>query len=137
MRISSNSFFWIAWAFIVSVMTGIGIIMSNEEMSQYKILIIIGISSVVFIILIIRSISIWKSHTPGLPSEDEFSNNIRLHAGYQAFKWSMKIWVFMFILFQFYPAGIRTTLGLGILGASVMYGICRLYYARTGNFDLE
>jgi hypothetical protein len=69
----------------------------------------------------------------GSPSEDEFTNLAKLYAGSRAFLGSIYLWFLIFI-FQASFSDREEMLGIGILGSSLIYGICLWYYKSTASF---
>ena len=72
----------------------------------------------------------------GAPAEDEFTELAKLHAGSQAFMYSMWLW---FVIFIFHTSfqNQEEMLGIGILGSVALYGLCLWYYRATAEFAHE
>jgi len=70
----------------------------------------------------------------GAPAEDEFTKSAKIHAGNQAFIYSMYLWLLIF-LFNSSFAKNETMLGIGILGSGLIYGISLWHIKSTGEFN--
>jgi hypothetical protein len=70
----------------------------------------------------------------GQPEFDELSAQIKLHAGSKAFLTSLYLWLVIFMLNDSFTNN-EEMLGIGILGASAIYGLYYWYYKSTGNFS--
>ncbi len=68
----------------------------------------------------------------GRISEDELSRLARLNAGHAAFMMSMVLWLAIFAVQNVFDST-RTMLGTGILGQCGFYGICLVFFNRTGS----
>ena len=69
----------------------------------------------------------------GSPAEDEFTKLAAVYAGHQAFVYSMYLWLLIFIFNSSFTKN-ETMLGIGILGATLIYGISLWYFTTTGEF---
>ena len=74
-----------------------------------------------------------KDAQTGSPAEDEFTQLAKLHAGSQAFLYSMYLWLLIFI-FNTAFTETEEMLGVGILGSALIYGLCLWYFRTTGTF---
>jgi len=70
----------------------------------------------------------------GSPAEDEFTKLTKIHAGSQAFLYSMYLWFAIFI-FHTRFRNQEEMPGIGILGSAAIYGGCLLYYRSKGGFE--
>jgi hypothetical protein len=106
----------------------------HESEAMLKIIIaalIIVIGSVSFILKLIKRRQDLQS---GAPAEDEFTTMAKLHAGSQAFLYSMYLWLLIFVFNTTFSKN-EEMLGIGILGSSLIYGICLWYFKSTGSFN--
>ena len=67
----------------------------------------------------------------GAPAEDEFTQLAKLHAGSQAFMYSLYLWLLIFVFNSSFSNN-EEMLGVGILGSSLIYGLCLLYFRSMG-----
>jgi len=70
----------------------------------------------------------------GSPVEDEFTKLTKIHAGSQAFLYSIYLWFAIFIFHTSFTNQ-EEMLGIGILGMAAIYGGCLLYYRSKGGFS--
>ncbi|MBU1719466.1 MAG: hypothetical protein KKA07_10400 [Bacteroidetes bacterium] len=70
----------------------------------------------------------------GAPVEDEFIKLAKVYAGNQAFRYSMYLWLLIFV-FNSSLTKNETMLGIGILGSALIYGISLWYFKTTGEFN--
>ena len=108
----------------------------HESGATLKILIaalIILIGSASFILKLIKR---RRDIQSGAPAEDEFTNMARVHAGSQAFLYSMYLWLLIFIFNTSFTSN-EEMLGIGVLGSGLIYGLCLWYFKSTGAFHEE
>ena len=108
----------------------------HESGAMLKILIaalIILIGSASFILKLIKRRQDIQS---GAPAEDEFTNMAKVHAGSQAFLYSMYLWLLIFIFNTSFTSN-EEMLGIGVLGSSLIYYLCLWYFKSTGAFHEE
>ena len=99
-----------------------------------KMLAIAGLIVAGLVVTLIRSLQNARDISRDIPVEDEMSQVLKLHAGAQAFQLSMYLWLFIF-LFHRYLGEPETLLGMGILGAGAVYGLCWLYFRFYGEIN--
>ena len=73
-----------------------------------------------------------KDLMAGLPPDDELSEQIKYHAGYNAFITSLYIWFCLFLLKDMVPDH-DTLFGLGVLLPAVIFMVGRSYLGRNFN----
>ena len=100
----------------------------------------IGIASLAVLIgayAFIRQILTRKrDQKQGVPAEDEFTVQAKLHAGNQAFHYSLYLWFLIFIFHTSF-SNQEEMLGIGILGSALIYGISLWYHKSSGDFSAE
>ena len=119
----------------LSVLIGLFYYLGNNEFNR---------SSKIIAILIITICSLglylyneWKKKQDiknDILLDDEMSIKSKVYAGNKTFQFSMILWVVIFIFHESFTEP-ETMLGLGILGSTLIYGSCLLYYKTTQNFD--
>jgi hypothetical protein len=98
----------------------------------------IGIA--ILTLLIGTAAFIWKTITKqrnietGAPAEDEFTKLAKVHAGNQAFLYSMYLWLLIFVFNDSFTKN-ETMIGIGILGSALIYGISLWYFRTTAEFN--
>ncbi|MFC2064250.1 hypothetical protein ACFLXB_04040 [Chloroflexota bacterium] len=83
-----------------------------------------------------KAIARRKDLVSGVPAEDEFTQQAKLHAGNRAFHASMLLWLLIFI-FQTSFSKTQEMLGVGVLGSAAIYGLFLWYFRSTGKFNEE
>ena len=83
---------------------------------------------------IMKTINKKKNIKSGAPAEDEFSKLAKVYAGNQAFRYSMYLWLLIFIFNSSFTKN-ETMLGIGILGSTLIYGISLWYFKTTGKIN--
>lgn len=99
---------------------------------------IIGISILTLLIgvaaIIHETINKKRNLETGAPAEDEFSKLAKVHAGNQAFLYSMYLWLLIFVFNSYFTKN-ETMIGVGILGSALIYGISLWYFKTSGEFN--
>jgi hypothetical protein len=106
----------------------------HEPNAPLKIIIVILTAGIGIFAWIKNVIDKKRNLDEGSPAEDEFTKLTRIHAGSQAFLYSMYLWFAIFI-FHTRFTNQEEMLGIGILGMSVIYGGCLLCYRSKGGFS--
>ena len=105
----------------------------NENPSSRVKIILIGIIGLTlaggFLVNAYRRMS---DRSKGRSPDDEFTELARLNAGHAAFMMSLVLWLVIFAAQGFFDST-RTMLGTGILGQCGFYGICLVFFNRSGS----
>ena len=98
---------------------------------------IIAILTISFGSLALYLFNWWRERNDiknGIPAEDELTVKSKVYAGNKTFQFSMILWSIIFVFHETFTEP-ETMLGTGILGSTLIYGACLLYYKPTQNFD--
>jgi len=128
-----DGLFWVASAIVFGVMV---LLLMWEKSGENKLMVIAIVSVLVaFVTIVWKGIAWRKNRITGFQRDDEFTKLALLHAGYQAYLYSMSLWLVLFVLKIYFT---KTELvGIGILGSALFFGICLWYYRRNGVTSAE
>ena len=107
-------------------------ILNEYGSSRLKIALIGSVGTGLLIIYLVNARRRLSDRVKGRISEDELSRLARLNAGHAAFMMSMVLWLAIFAVQNVFDST-RTMLGAGILGQCGFYGICLVFFNRTGS----
>lgn len=113
------------WAAVIFFMV------TTETTPDFKIYLIVILVSVLPLIPLYRGYRARQDEKANIPLEDEMSRLLQIHAGAYAFRYSMMSWFAIFIFRDKFP-DTEEMLGIGILAAATIYGLCWLYMNRNG-----
>ncbi len=106
-------------------------LLGYQEGLSIKITAILGLSLILMIIPLYRSLKNAQDRKADRPLEDEMSRMLEIHAGAYAFRYSMISWFAIFIFRDKIPDP-EELLGIGILAAGAIFGLCWLYFKQKG-----
>ncbi len=72
----------------------------------------------------------------GIPIEDERTRQIEIYAGHHAFRYSLILWVLVFLSHRFFPQNDNPLL-IGLLGPLVIYSLCYAILKHWGRIGAE
>jgi hypothetical protein len=97
-------------------------------------LFIFALIIIIAAVALIRALKKDKEHKAGIPAEDELTYKIKYKAGYIAYRASMYMWLFIFLLKDKFPS-IEAMLGGGILLSAVISVIANIVTKRRFNAE--
>ena len=112
------------WTFIVNES-------DSETLKGLDLFLTIAIAAIAVVALILTRIK-RKELAEGQPEEDELSKMLKYKAGYQAYMWSMYMWLFIFIVKDKFP-NIESMIGGGILISVVLFYTSQYLVKRDFN----
>jgi hypothetical protein len=97
----------------------------------------IGIAALIIVLgtgsFVWKTIQRKRDIEAGASADDEFTEKVKLHAGSQAFLYSLWLWFFIFIFNTSFSEN-EEMLGFGILGSALIYGLLLWYFRKTSDF---
>lgn len=72
----------------------------------------------------------------GIPIEDERTRRIEIYAGHYAFRYSLVLWVLVFLSHRFFTQHDNLLL-IGLLGPLVIQSLCYVYLKHWGRISAE
>ncbi len=105
---------------------------SQMEEIQPKMLLIYALIGIVAIISILKAVKKMKEEKEGQPIEDELTTQIKHKAGHDAYIASLYMWMFIFLLRDFFP-DVESMVGGGILLSGLIGFIAKIIVRRKFN----
>lgn len=116
----------------ISIIAGMSFyLIKFDPQLNFKMLAIITLIVASLGIPLYRNFQNRKDFRANIPIEDEMSRLLEVFSGAYAFRYSMFLWLFIF-LFNEKFTDVEGMLGTGILGAGVIYGLTWLYFKKNG-----
>ena len=107
-------------------------VLNEYGSSRLKITLIGTVGTVLLGIYVFNLRRRLSDRSNGRTADDEFSRLAQLTAGHAAFMMSLVLWFVIFAIQNVFDST-RTMLGAGILGQCGFYGICLVFFNRSGS----
>ena len=127
--------------FIVSllvVLAIVGSLVAMKKVPSIESIFIVAVIVILAVIFVVKSVRDAKDEKKGLTIEDERSRKVSLLAGAKSFKitiWYLLILMWISNVLEIVPLSSELSLGAGILGMAIIYGITWLWANKQEDLD--